>query len=117
MPFNLQKYLIQNNLTLRAVRALREEDSDEEEEPSKEDLKSTETDMRQLDKDKQQLKMLQAKVKDIIFKFTKDTPKGKVLSDVTAYKKAIGTLPAKVKELQNKIKNIENPSTEENEGN
>ncbi len=96
MSFNLQKYLIENNLTLTGKIRLREEEEDAETEPSKEDMKSTEKDMRDLDKNKNQLKNLQAKVKDIIFKFTKDTPQGKVLIDVTAYKKAIGDLPKKI---------------------
>lgn len=111
MSFNLQKYLIENNLTLTGkIRLREEEDAETETEPSKEDMKSTEKDMRDLDKNKKQLKNLQAKVKDIIFKFTKDTPKGKVLIDVTAYKKAIGDLPKKIKDLKKKIDAVENPS-------
>lgn len=109
--FNLQKYLIENHLTLTGRIRLSEEDA--EKEPSKEDMKSTEKDMRELDKNKKELKNLQAKVKDIIFKFTKDTPQGKVLIDVTAYKKAIGELPKKIKDLKKKIDAVENPSTED----
>lgn len=113
MSFNLQKYLIENNLTLISKIRLYEEETEDQKEPSKEDMKSTEKDMRELDKNKKELKNLQAKVKDIIFKFTKDTPQGRVLIDVPAYKKAIGDLPKKIKDLKKKIDAVENPSKEE----
>jgi hypothetical protein len=115
MSFNLQKYLIENNLTLTGRIRLFEEEEETEKEPSKEDMKSTEKDMRELDKNKAKLKDLQAKVKDIIFKFTKDTPTGKVLTDVTAYKKAIKDLPQQIKDLKKKIEAVENPSAEQKE--
>ena len=53
------------------------------------------------------------KLKDIIFKFTKDTPKGKVLTNVTAYKKAVGDLPKKIKDVKEKIDAVEKPEEEE----
>jgi len=108
MSFNLQKYLIENNLTLRSIIAIKEE------EPSKDDMKDTEKDMRKLDAEKKELDNLKAKVKDIIFKYTVDTPQGrKIKGSIADYKKAIGDIPQKIKTLQKKIDSIENPSQEE----
>ena len=111
MPFNLQKYLIENNLTLISNKRLRESD----EEPSDEEIKKNDKSAKELDKNKKDLELLQGKLKDIIFKYTKDTPQGKVLTNVTAYKKAVGDLPKKIKDLKKKIDSVENPSSEENE--
>lgn len=108
--FNLQKYLIENNLTLRSIVAIKEE---EEKEPSKKDMKDTEKDMRKLDAQKKELADLKAKAKDIIFKYTVDTPQGrKVKGSIADYKKAIGDIPQKIKNLEKKIKSIEEPSSD-----
>jgi uncharacterized membrane protein len=111
MSFNLQKYLMENNLTLISNKRLRESD----EEPSDEEIKKNDKSAKELDKNKKDLELLQGKLKDIIFKYTKDTPQGKVLTNVTAYKKAVGDLPKKIKDLKKKIDSVENPSSEENE--
>jgi len=115
MSFNLQKYLIENNLTLISkIRIIEDVDPDETPEPKKSDMKSTEKDMRNLDKYKQELKILQAKVKDVIFKYTEDTPTGrKMKGSISDYKKAIGNLPQKIKDLKKKIDAVENPSTDD----
>jgi hypothetical protein len=113
MSFNLQKYLIENNLTLIGNKRLLE--ADEEEEPSDEEVAKNDKGAKELDKNKKELKLLQGKLKDIIFKFTKDTPQGKVLTNVTAYKKAVGDLPKKIKDVKKKIDAVENPSPEEQE--
>jgi len=114
--FNLQKYLIENNLTANGKRRLAEDvDSDKTPEPTKDDMKQTDKEMRDLQKNKKELALLQAKVKDVIFKYTKDTPKGKELTDVEGYKKAIGDVPTKIKNLKKKIDAVENPKVDDNE--
>lgn len=110
MSFNLQKYLIENNLTLIGNKRLLEAD---EEEPSDEEIEKNDKSAKELDKNKKELELLQGKLKDIIFKFTKDTPKGKVLTNVTAYKKAVGDLPKKIKDVKEKIYAVEKPEEEE----
>ena len=110
MSFNLQKYLIENNLTLIGNKRLLEAD---EEEPSDEEIEKNDKSAKELDKNKKELELLQGKLKDIIFKFTKDTPKGKVLTNVTAYKKAVGDLPKKIKDVKEKIDAVEKPEEEE----
>lgn len=115
MTFDLQKYLIENNLTLTGRRRLFEDvDPDETPEPTKDDMKSTDKEMKNLDKNKKELSQLQAKAKDIIFKYTIDTPQGrKIKGSITDYKKAIGDIPKKIKELEKKIKKVENPTTDD----
>jgi translation initiation factor 1 (eIF-1/SUI1) len=116
MSFNLQKYLIENSLTLTGKRRLSEDvDPDETPEPTKADMKQTDKEMRDLQKNKKELAQLQAKVKDVIMKFTKDTPKGKELTDVEGYKKAIGDIPNKIKQLKKKIDAVENPKVDDSE--
>jgi hypothetical protein len=117
MSFDLQKYLIENNLTIIGKRRLTEDvDPDETPEPTADDMKSTDKDMKDLYKNKKVLSQLQAKAKDIIFKYTTDTPQGrKVKGSISDYKKAIGDIPTKIKQLKKKIDAVENPSTEDNE--
>jgi phage-related minor tail protein len=103
MSFNLQKYLIENNLTLRSNLALNEDDEESDKEETSSETSSQESDPKKIEKYKQELKNLEAKAKDIIFKFTKDTEKGKILTNVTAYKSAIGNIPQKIKDLKKKI--------------
>ena len=114
MSFDLQKYLIENNLTLTGkIRMFEDEDT---EEPTEEDMKSTDKDMKDLDKNKKELAQLQAKAKDIIFKYTEDTPQGrKVKVSISDYKKAIGDIPNKIKQLKDKIKAVENPTDTDTE--
>ena len=114
MSFDLQKYLIENNLTLTGkIRMFENEDA---EEPTEEDMKSTDKDMKDLDKNKKELAQLQAKAKDIIFKYTEDTPQGrKVKGSISDYKKAIGDIPNKIKQLKDKIKAVENPTDTDTE--
>jgi hypothetical protein len=115
MSFDLQRYLIENNLTLLGKsRLLEEADPKETPEPTKDDMKSTDKDTKDLDNNKKELANLQAKAKDIIFKYTEDTPTGrKVKGSISNYKKAIGDIPNKIKQLKNKIDAIEDPKTDD----
>jgi len=115
MSFNIQKYLIENNLTIIGRRRLTEDvDPDETPEPTKDDMKSTDKEIRELEKNKKKLADLQAKAKDIIFKYTIDTPQGrKVKGSISDYKKAIGDIPNQIKQLTKKIKAVENPTTDD----
>ena len=117
MSFDLQKYLIENNLTLMGRRRISEDvDPDETPEPTKDDMKSTDKEMKGLDKDKKKLAQLQAQAKDIIFKYTKDTPQGRKLKgSIEDYKKAIGTIPDQIKQLKKKVDAVENPKAEDEE--
>jgi peptidoglycan hydrolase CwlO-like protein len=112
MSFNLQKYLIENNLTIISKRRISEDvDPDETPEPTKDDMKQTDQEVKNLQKNKKELAALQAKAKDIMFKYTVDTPQGrKIKGSIDDYKRAIGDIPKKIKELQKKIKPVENPT-------
>ena len=112
----IREYLIENNLTLIGRKRIIEDDSEEQSEPTKDDMKGTEKQMKGLDKDKKELAQLQAKAKDIIFKYTEDTPQGrKVKGSISDYKKAIGNIPDKIKQLKKKIDSIEKPTTDDEE--
>jgi hypothetical protein len=120
MSFNLEKYLVENNLTI--ISKIREEE-DMEVEPSKDDLKQSEKDFRNLDKDKEKLEDLKSQIKDIIYKLEKD-PKGGLkrgangelkITNMAAYKEAVGQIPYDIQRLQAKIKRIENPKLDSNE--
>ena len=115
MTFNLQKYLIENNLTLKGIIRLQEEDAAAlAQDNSTSSNTSSDKDTKDLEKNKKQLEQLQAKAKDIIFKYTEDTPTGrKVKGSISNYKKAIGDIPNKIKQLKNKIDAIEDPKTDD----
>ena len=56
------------------------------------------------------------KAKDIMFKYTVDTPQGrKIKGSIDDYTRAIGDIPKKIKELQKKIKAVENPTANDTE--
>jgi len=119
MSFNLQKYLIENNLTLTGAIRLREEDEEAatappETTPTDSANKPTDADTRDLEKNKKEVEKLKATAKDIIFKYTKETPQGRKLKvSVEDYNKAIGKIPERIKFLQKKIDAVEPPSEEE----
>jgi hypothetical protein len=116
MSFDLQRYLIENNLTLIGKIRVFEDVDDDTEEPSDKEVKDSSKDIKDLDKQKKELKQLQTRAKDIIFKYTEDTPQGrKVKGSITAYQKAIGDLPKKIKALKAKIDAIEKPSSNQEE--
>jgi peptidoglycan hydrolase CwlO-like protein len=117
MSFNLQKYLIENNLTIISKRRISEDvDPDETPEPTKDDMKQTDQEVKNLQKNKKELAALQAKAKDIMFKYTVDTPQGrKIKGSIDDYNRAIGDIPKKIKELQKKIKAVENPTANDTE--
>ena len=117
MIFDIQKYLIENNLTLTGkIRFFEDVDPDETPEPTKDDMKTTDKEVRDLQKNKKELAKLQAKAKDIVFKYTEDTPQGrKVKGSITDYKKAIGGIPNQIKQLKKKINAVENPTASDSE--
>lgn len=117
MSFDLQKYLIENNLTLIGKKRIIEDvDPDSTPEPTKVDMQDTDKQMRDLEKNKKKLAQLQAKAKDIIFKYTKDTPEGrKVKGSISDYNKAIGNIPNEIKQLKKKISAVENPTSSDSE--
>jgi hypothetical protein len=121
MSFNLRKYLVENNLTI--ISKIREEEDDQDIEPTKADLKQSEKNFRNLDKDKEKLEDLKSQIKDIIYKLEKD-PKGGLkrgangelkITNMAAYKEAVGQIPYDIQRLQAKIKRIENPKLDSNE--
>lgn len=115
-PFNIQKYLTENNLTIISkIREEAEEDL-EDQEPTKADLKSTEKDFRDLDKKKKEYADLQAKVKAIISKYTVKSSDGSLkLKDVAGYKIAVGNMPDRLKLLKQQIDSVEQPKIDNNE--
>ena len=60
MSFDIQKYLIENNLTLISRRRLSEDVDDDTEEPSDKAVKDSSKDIKDLEKNKKELKLLQA---------------------------------------------------------
>lgn len=101
MSFNLQQYLTENNLTLIGkARSLQEE---QEEDVKPVDQPNPEKNPKEIERKKQELIKLQARVKDIIMKYTIDTPEGRKIKDVEGYKKAVGTLPQQIKNLQQQL--------------
>lgn len=112
-PFNIQKYLTENNLTI--ISKIREE-AEEDTEPTKDDLKSTEKDFRTLDKKKKEYLELQKTVKSIISKYTVKNPDGTLkLKDVAGYKIAVGNMPDRLKLLKQQIDSIEQPKLDQDE--
>ena len=117
MSFNIQKYLIENNLTIISRRRISEDvDPDETTEPTKDDMKQTDKEVKNLEKNKKELSALQAKAKDIMFKYTVDTPTGrKIKGSIDDYKRAIGDIPNQIKQLKKKIDAIEKPTASDTE--
>lgn len=108
MSFNLQKYLTENNLTL--IGRIRE---DEEDAPMPQpEPKETPAN---LDKKKADLVKMKARVKDIIMKYTIDTPEGRQIKDMEAYKKAVGALPQQIRHLQQQIEDSETTKPDQND--
>jgi hypothetical protein len=115
-PFNIQKYLTENNLTI--ISKIREEAEEDlqDQEPTKADLKSTEKDFKDLDKKKKEYADLQAKVKAIISKHTVKASDGSLkLKDVAGYKIAVGNMPDRLKLLKQQIDAIEQPKLDQDE--
>jgi hypothetical protein len=114
-PFNIQKYLTENNLTI--ISKIREDVEDsEDQEPTKDDLKSAEKDFRDLDKKKKEYSDLQSKVKAIIAKYSIRNPDGTLkLKDVAGYKIAVGNMPDRLRLLKQQIDSVEQPKLDQNE--
>lgn len=113
MSFNLEKYLVENNLTI--ISKIREEMEDELE-PTSSDLKQSEKDFRGLDKKRKELQDLQSKVKAIIAKYTERGADGKLtLKNVGAYKQEVGNIPDRIKLLKQQIDKVENPKLDSDE--
>lgn len=111
MSFNLQKYLTENNLTL--IQKIREDADEQPQEVTTE----PETPVKDLEKKKADLVKMKARVKDIIMKYTVDTPDGRQIKDIEAYKKAVGSLPQQIKHLQNQIDDSDNNKTKQDDEN
>lgn len=113
MSFNLEKYLVENNLTI--ISKIREEE-EQDLEPSKADLKQSEKDFRSIDKKKKELANLQQQVKTILAKYTERGPDGNLkLKDVAGYKNAVGNIPDRIKLLKVQIDTVENPKLDSDE--
>jgi hypothetical protein len=114
-PFNIQKYLTENHLTI--ISKIREDIEDsEDQEPTKDDLKSAEKDFRDLDKKKKEYADLQSQIKDIISQYTIRNPDGTLtLKDVAGYKIAVGNMPDTLRLLKQQIDSVENPKLDQNE--
>ncbi|NDD97377.1 MAG: hypothetical protein EBZ93_07720, partial [Actinobacteria bacterium] len=81
MSFNLEKYLVENNLTI--ISKIREDVGEDEAGPSKADLKQTDKDFRDLYKKKKEYADLQKKVKAVLAKHAIKAPDGSLkLKDV-----------------------------------
>ena len=111
MSFNLQQYLTENNLTL--IQKIREDLDEEQTVPTPE----PEIDTKDLEKKKADLVKMKARVKDIIMKYTVDTPDGREIKDIQAYKNAVGSLPQQIKHLQQQVDDLENKKPNQNDEN
>ena len=108
MSFNLQKYLIENNLTI--ISRIREED-EEDKEPTASDIKNTDKQFggSKLHKLQATLAKLNKKKEDIMDKYSEKNPDGSrnfLPGKIAAYKKAIGNIPTEIQRLQKQIKDI-----------
>lgn len=100
MSFNLEKYLVENNLTVisRKREALKEEEGDE---PKQADVASAEKQFRGLYKKKAEYDALQKQVKAILAKHSYRDPSGALkIKDVGAYKAEVGNMPDRLKALK-----------------
>ena len=114
MSFNLEKYLVENNLTI--ISKIREDVGEDEAGQSKADLKQTDKDFRDLYKKKKEYADLQKKVKAVLAKHAIKAPDGSLkLKDVAAYKKEVGNMPDRLKLLKQQIQQIETPETDTDE--
>lgn len=111
MSFNLEKYLVENNLTI--ISKIREDVGEDEAGPSKADLKQTDKDFRDLYKKKKEYADLQKKVKKILARYAKRNPDGSLtIKNKAAYKREVGGMPEKLKILKQQIQQIETPETD-----
>lgn len=121
MSFNLEKYLVENNLTL--ISRIREQD----EEPTQADVAGAEKQYKGIDKKVKEFAELKAKMIAIRDKYTvkdeqgnikltdKKFPnpdpkkKGEMVSAITAYKAEVGNMPDRLKALKKAIDAVKTP--------
>ena len=117
MSFNLEKYLVENNLTMisRKRQALKEE----EDQPSAADVQSAEKQIgaKGIDKKIKEFEMLQQQVRAILEKHSYRDPLGALkIKDVAAYKAEVGNMPDRLKALKadiDKAKSVDVGAEEE----
>lgn len=108
MSFNLQKYLVENNLTI--ISRIREEE-EEDIEPTASDIKKTDKQFggSKVHKLQAALAKLNKKKEDIMDMYSEKNPDGSrhfPSGKIAAYKKAIGNIPTDIQRLQKQIKDI-----------
>ena len=119
MSFNLEKYLVENNLTIisKVREAKKNPASDEDampENPTASDLKKAEKEFKGIDKKMKEYADLQQKVKAILSKYTVRDAEGNLkLKDVAGYKKEVGNMPDRLKVLKKQIDAVKNPEAPE----
>ena len=108
MSFNLEKYLVENNLTL--ISRIREQ----EDEPTQADVAGAEKQYKGIDKKIKEFQELQAKVKAILAKHTvRDAAGNLKVKDVAAYKQEVGNMPDRLKVLKKAIDAVKTPDAGE----
>ena len=104
MSFNLEKYLVENNLTI--ISRIREQD----EEPTQADVAGAEKQYKGIDKKIKEFEHLQAQVKAILAKHAiRDAAGNLKIKDVAAYKKEVGNMPDRLKALKKAIDAVKTP--------
>jgi hypothetical protein len=117
MSFNLEKYLVENNLTV--ISKKRNALTEEKEEPSTADVASAEKQIgaKGIDKKIKEFDQLQKQVKAILAKHSYRDPSGALkIKDVAAYKAEVGNMPDRLKSLKadiDKAKGVSVDSEEE----
>lgn len=125
MSFNLEKYLVENNLTI--ISRKRETLKEVDEEPTQADVAKSEKQYKGIDKkikefselkdkmiairDKYTVKDEQGNIKFTDKKFPNPDPKkkGEMVSAITAYKVEVGNMPDRLKALKKAIDAVKTP--------
>ena len=115
MSFSLEKYLVENNLTIISkVREAKNTPVSDEDAVPTEDNKETEKAFKGIDKKIKEYTDLQQKVKVILSKYTVRDSEGNLkLKDVAGYKKEVGNMPDRLKVLKKQIDAVKNPKASE----
>jgi len=119
MSFNLQKYLVENNLTI--ISRIREEE-EEDKEPTASDIKKTDKQFggSRLSKLQSKLAKLNNDKEKIMDAYSEKNPDGSrhfPPGKIAAYKKAIekDNIPTQIQLLQKQIKDIVDPKLDSDE--
>lgn len=117
MSFNLEKYLVENNLTV--ISKKRQPLKEDEDQPTAADVQSAEKQIgaKGIDKKIKEFEMLQKQVKAILAKHSYRDPSGALkIKDVAAYKAEVGNMPDRLKALKadiDKVKGVDVDAGEE----